>query len=263
VTKIPSMTRGYSRRTTAPRQGMARAPESHTLRRDARANRQRILEAAGRLMAEHGLATPLEDIATSAGVGIGTLYRRFPTRTDLVEALFEDRLAAYIADLETAVGMTDGWEALVWYLDRATARQVADRALAELIEHNPGPGIIQQLRERVLPLAEALVEHARASGRLRPDFTVSDLALIQHMLAELGTATSLVNGTTWQRYLVIILDGLVDSRVHPTPTKQPALTIDQLKALREAQLPLVHHQRCPVTDANSRAATRERSGEAS
>lgn len=253
MTRVPATTRGRFRRTTAPRQTGASVPESHVLRRDARENRQRILEAAGRLMAEHGLATPLEDIAMSAGVGIGTLYRRFPTRTDLVEALFEDRLAAYVADLERAVAMADGWEALVWYLDRATARQVADRALAELIEHSPGPGSIQQLRERVLPSAEALVEHARASGRARSDLTVSDLALIQHMLAELGTATSVVSSTAWRRYLVIILDGLVGSRTQPTPPEQPALTIDQLQALREAQPPSPH-----ANDARWRARAARR-----
>lgn len=203
------------------------------LRRDAEANRQHLLDAAGRLMAERGLATPLEDIAAAAGVGIGTLYRRFPTRAELIEALFHERLAAYLADLEEAVAMADGWEALTWFLERATERQIADRALAELIEHDLGPGAIRQLRERVLPLAEALVDHARASGRLRPDFTVSDLAMVQHMLAGVGATTCHVSGTAWRRYLTILVDGMVAMRSGPTPAGEPALNIGQLKRLRE------------------------------
>ncbi|HET9071258.1 MAG TPA: helix-turn-helix domain-containing protein [Acidimicrobiales bacterium] len=203
------------------------------LRRDAEANRQHILDAAGRLMAERGLATPLEDIAAAAGVGIGTLYRRFPTRADLVEALFQDRLAAYVADLETAVGTDDGWEGLVWFLSRAAARQIADRALSELIEQDLGPDTIRHLRDRVLPLADTLVEHARASGRLRADFTVGDLALVQHMLAGVGAVTSPVSPTAWRRYLTLLLDGMLARREAPTPAEEPAPTVAQLKHVHD------------------------------
>jgi len=207
--------------------------ETRRLRRDARANRQRILEAAGHLMAEHGLTIPLEDIAADAGVGIGTLYRRFPHRDDLVEALFEDRLAAYVADLETAVAMPDGWDALVWCVGRSATRQLADRALSELIEHSLGPGPIRQLREQVLPLVERLVDHARASGRLRPDFTVSDLVLVQRMLVSVGTTTAPESDTAWRRYLTILLDGMVTRRSEPTAMTDAALTVGQLKKLRD------------------------------
>lgn len=220
------------------------AAEGRLLRRDAEANRQHILEAAGRLMAERGLATPLQDIAAAARVGIGTLYRRFPTRAELIEALFQDRLAAYVADLEAAVAAADGWEALVWFLRRASARQIADRALNELIEHDFGPGTIHQLRERVLPLAEALVEHARASGSLRPDFTVSDLALLQQMLACAGTATIALSDTAWQRYLTIVVDGLVVSRSGPTAPAEAALTIEQLERLRGVRAGTRRRPRC-------------------
>ncbi|HET9078190.1 MAG TPA: helix-turn-helix domain-containing protein [Acidimicrobiales bacterium] len=201
------------------------------LRRDAEANRQQILEAAGRLMAERGLATPLEDIAAAAGVGIATLYRRFPSREELVEALFEDRLAAYLADLETAAAMPDGWQALTWYLRSASARQVADRALKELLEHDPGHGTVSRLLERLWPLAETLVERARATGRLRRDFTVVDLVFVQQMLASIGTATLPLNATAWERYLTIVVDGMVTSRRDATPPGQPALTVAQLEAL--------------------------------
>ena len=228
--------------------------EERPLRRDAQANRRQILHAAGQLMAERGLTTPLEDIAAAAGVGIATLYRRFPSREDLVEALFQDRLTAYITDLEMAVSMGDGWRALTWFLERAVSRQIADRALSELLEHGPGEGTIRQLLERIWPLAEVLIDHAKQTGRLRPDFSVGDLALVQHMLVAVGSSmarsgrvptVARTDAATpelplgppdeaWQRYLTIVLDGLVTSRDRPSPLGQSPLTIDQLEELHAA-----------------------------
>lgn len=201
------------------------------LRRDAEANRRQILQAAGRLMAERGLATPLEDIAAAAGVGIGTLYRRFPTRQALVEALFEDRLAAYLADLQTALAMPNGWYALLWFLRTAARRQIADRALSELIEHDAGTDAIRQLVRQLWPLAETLVERAKATGQLRPDFTATDLAFLQQMLVAVGTATNPHSDTAWQRYLTVLVDGMVAARTQPTTAPVPALTMDELEEL--------------------------------
>lgn len=203
------------------------------LRRDAEANRQHILEAAGTLMAERGLATPLEDIAAAAGVGVATLYRRFPTRTTLIEALFQDRFAAYLADLETAVGMPDGWEALLWFLRKASGRQIADRALNELLDHDPGADTIRHLIEQVKPLAMRLVERAQATGRLRPDFTVTDLGFLQKMLVAVGAAMLPVSDTAWERYLTFLADGLIAARGEPSPAAA-ALTVDQVQRLHTA-----------------------------
>ena len=204
----------------------------HHLRRDAEENRRQILAAAGRLMAERGLATPLGDIAAAAGVGIGTLYRRFPAREDLIEALFEDRLAAYLTDLEDALSIPDGWNAFVWYLRRSTAREVADRALSELLDLELPPGAVRRLKERVIPLGEALLERAKTSGRLRSDLTISDVVLIKHMLGSVGTLLARVDDTAWERYLDIAIDGLVVSRERPSPPSRPALALEQLKATR-------------------------------
>lgn len=202
------------------------------LRRDAETNRQRVLGAAGRLMAERGLAVPLDDIAAEAGVGIGTLYRRFPTRNDLIEALFEDRMAAYVADAEESLRLADGWDGLVTYLERTLARLIADRALSQILEHDPTSGRAWAVRERLGPLAERLVERAKASGRLRPDFTVGDLIVVQRMLVEVGVSTDQVQPGVWHRYLDMTLDGLAAARGGPSPLDAPALSLDQVERLQ-------------------------------
>lgn len=205
------------------------------LRRDAEANRRQILEAASRLMAERGLATPLEDIAAEAGVGIGTLYRRFPTRAELIEAVFQDHLDIYIALLEEAVAMPDGWEALLWFLEQATARQIDDRALNELLEHDLGEQAVRQIQDKVTPLVEALVARAKRSGRLRRDFAASDLAFLQQMLVALGSATVALGDRVWKRYMTMMVDGLVRGRGEPTPTGHQALSMDELRELQSSR----------------------------
>jgi AcrR family transcriptional regulator len=205
------------------------------LRRDAEANRRQILEAASRLMTERGLAAPLEDIAAAAGVGIGTLYRRFPTRADLIEAVFQDHLGIYIADLEESVAMADGWEAFLHFLERATARQISDRALNELVEHDLGEESVRQVMEKVTPLVETLVTRAKQTGRLRPDFSVSDLAFLQQMLVALGSATASFGDRVWKRYMIMMVDGLVVRRDEPTPAGGPALSIDEMHALHASR----------------------------
>jgi AcrR family transcriptional regulator len=91
------------------------------LRRDAERNRQRILAAAGELFAERGLSVTLDDIARHAGVGVGTVYRRFPDKNELIDALFEDRLKALCAAAEAALASDDPWDGLVLFLERGVA----------------------------------------------------------------------------------------------------------------------------------------------
>lgn len=220
---------GTTRQPGAPARRSQPPEPARRLRRDAEANRRQILEAAGQLMAVRGLATPLEDIAAEAGVGIATLYRRFPTRDDLIAALFEERLATYLSDLEKAAAMPDGWDGLVWFLKEASGRQIADRALSELVEHDTGQEAIRRIRDRIRPLAQSVVRRAKATGRLRSDFTVADLFVVQQMLVAVGARTFAIEAGAWERYLTILLDGLLSSRMTPTRPAAPALTFDQVE----------------------------------
>src|SRR4051812_25758248 len=101
------------------------------LRADAERNRQRILDAAGELFARKGLCVGLDEIARHAGVGVGTAYRRFASKDELIDALFEDRVGEIAALAERALEADDPWEGLTGFLEGATELHVANRALKE------------------------------------------------------------------------------------------------------------------------------------
>src|SRR4051812_12486735 len=107
--------------------------EKEELRADAERNRQRIVDAATAVFGEQGLDAPLEDVARRAGVGIATLYRRYPTREGLVVACFKGRLDEYAAALDEALAAPDPWTGFCGFVERACAMQAADRASQDLL----------------------------------------------------------------------------------------------------------------------------------
>lgn len=199
-------------------------PAARPLRRDAERNRHRILEAAAEVFAERGLTITMDDIADHAGVGVGTVYRRFPQKELLIEALFEERVGELVAIAERALEEDDPWEALVGFLERAQALQATNRGLKELVlSTTHGRERVACVRERLAPLADALVERAQASGQLRPDVDGSDLPLVQVMLGAVVDVTRDVAPDTWRRMLAIILDGM---RARDPQTPLPASALD-------------------------------------
>jgi AcrR family transcriptional regulator len=198
------------------------------LRRDAERNRHRILEAAADAFAERGLTITMDDIAEHAGVGVGTVYRRFPQNELLIEALFEERVGELVALAERALEQDDPWEALVGFLERAQALQATNRGLKELVlSTTHGRERVACVRERLAPLADALVERAQASGQLRADLDGTDLPVIQVMLGAVVDVTRDVAPETWRRMLAIVVDGLRAQESH-TPLPAPALDGEQI-----------------------------------
>ena len=142
------------------------------LRRDARANRDRILAAARISFAAGGIDVPVEEIAKRAGVGMGTLYRRFPTKEDLIDAVLEDSFDAFAAAAERSLEEDDPWAGFSGFVERTMELHAENRALKDVLatgEH--GRERLEAARERLRPLLRKLIERAQASGDLRPDFT--------------------------------------------------------------------------------------------
>jgi len=203
------------------------APRS--LRKDAERNRVRILASAKVLFAERGVDVGLDEIAHHAGVGVGTVYRRFPDREVLVDELLEEKTAAVEAIAADALEIDDPWEGLVAFLVRSQELQAADRGLKQaLLVPTRGAERLAAARARIEPLVGRLIERARRSGDLRSDLRFEDFPLLVEMISAVSDATHEHAPDLWRRYLGIIIDGLATSRDRPSELGAPPLARDHL-----------------------------------
>jgi AcrR family transcriptional regulator len=206
------------------------------LRRDAERNRQRILQAASEVFNERGLEVSLDEIARYAGVGVGTVYRRFRTKEELVEALFVDRIDSIASIAEEALRTTDPWSGLVSFMEQMAEIMAGDLGLRQMLMFATyGQDRVAYARQRNAPLVHRLVERAQAAGQLRTDLRQTDIPFIVFMLAE---ATQLAHSACpgiWRRYLTLILDGLRPGREGVTPLPVAALLPEEMeKSMRQA-----------------------------
>jgi len=202
--------------------------DTRPLRKDAERNRQRILAAAGALFAEAGLHVTLDAVAERAGVGVGTVYRRFPDKEALIDALFEERIDEVVAIAEEACARDDAWEGLVFFFDRAISMHGEDRALKELVFSTAhGRDRVAHARGKLKPIVGRIVARAQAAGQLRPDVDITDVPVIQLMLTAVMEYTGDVAPEVWRRYLAILLDGL-RAGAGQTPLGAAALSDEQL-----------------------------------
>jgi AcrR family transcriptional regulator len=199
------------------------------LRRDAERNRLRILQAAREVFADRGLDASLDQIAAHAGVGVGTVYRRFPDKDALIDALFEEGIDEVAAAGQRALSAPDPWEGLVGFLQQANALLACDRGLRQVLLSR-GAHRTERAREKITPIATELVARAQQAGSLRADLDPLDLPVIQLMVSAIADLTREVSPELWQRALTIIIDGLASTRQTPTPLPGKPLDRDQLAA---------------------------------
>jgi AcrR family transcriptional regulator len=178
------------------------------LRADARRNRAAIVAAARELFAHHGPATPMDDIAAQAGVGVGTLYRHFPTKEALLTELVAEVFRGFTADAVRAQSVEDPWTAFEGMLrDSLTAMQhdAAGRDAIMRADQLIWEGIEADKAE-LLAAMQVVVDRAIADGSLRPDFSAADVGPLLCGI----TATMHFMGaeSTWQRQFDIMLAGL-------------------------------------------------------
>ena len=211
------------------------------LRRDAARNRQRVLKAASEVFTERGLDVSLDDVARHAGVGVGTVYRRFGTKEDLVEALFVDRIDAVAALAEAAAMAPDPWSGLVAFLEQAAEMLAGDSGLRQLLKFATyGGGKVWYARQRMAPTVTRLVERVQAAGQLRSDLRPTDIPFILFMLAEAAQFAQAVRPEIWRRYLALVLDGLQPQREGVTPLPVPALRPEEMEMTMLQSAPRHH-----------------------
>jgi len=185
------------------------------VRRDAERNRQRIIAAAHEVFRERGLSATLDDIARHAGVGVGTAYRRFANKEELIDALFEDMIDTVEAIAAEAAADPDPWHGFATSLEKVCEVQAFDRGLREvMLGTGRGPQRQAQMLGRIKPLIDGLIDRAKEQGALRPDVQPWDLPMIQIMVAAVTDKTG--HPDLWRRYLHLLLDGL---RAQPGATE--------------------------------------------
>jgi AcrR family transcriptional regulator len=201
------------------------------LRRDAERNRQRILRAASEVFTARGLQASLDDVARQAGVGVGTVYRRFPDKESLVDALFEEKLRAIVALAERALQEPDSWAGLATMMEQAGAMLAGDRGLVEILMYaSYGQDRVNRARARMQPVVTKLVTRAQRDGKLRGDLRPTDVPFIEFMLAAAAGYAAQVRPGIWRRYLALIMDGMRPRRDGVSPLPVAALSPDEMEA---------------------------------
>lgn len=222
--------------------GCAAAAGERRLRADAERNRAAIVAAARDVFAEHGLEAPLEEIAQRAGVGIATLYRRFPAREQLVAAALIEKVTQYADAAAEASAACDPWAGFVGYVQRICELQAADRGLSDLLSMTlAADERIEQLRASANAQVVSLIERAKAAGRLRADFVGEDLLLLLIASAAVGQVTRVDAPDTWRRFVALILDAFERGDAPPLPaapsTEQMVRAMRRLAAQKGCDKP--------------------------
>ncbi len=179
-------------------------PHERAQRSDARRNRGRVIAAARSCMARDGLDAQMEDIARRAGVGVGTVYRHFSTKDELVEALAADRFQRLEELAREALAQDDPWESFEQFIRVSAHIQTEDRALSEVLTSRPE--IMGRAAQSVgiLDLVSRLLGRAQMAGVVRKDAHPRDVPMLMCALA--GTFRN--PNSDPDRYIGIVLDGL-------------------------------------------------------
>jgi AcrR family transcriptional regulator len=193
------------------------------LRRDAQANRDRIVAAAGAAFAADGLDVPVEEIARRAGVGMGTLYRHFPAKEDLVDAVLEETFDQIVGAAEQSLTEEDAWRGFCGFLEQFFALHVKNRGLKDMLAtQTHGRERADAMRARMRPLIRRLVKRAQEQGALRADFAPEDMPFVIWSVGRVIEETKAVAPELWRRHLGFLLDGLRAEAATPMP--HPPLT---------------------------------------
>lgn len=179
------------------------------LRRDAERNRQLLLETAHALMARDGLGVTYEEIATAAGTGMGTVYRRFPDRQELVDMLFAEHIDAVVEIARQACQSDDPWTGLTWFMERLLELEAGNRGLGQLLRggHQSSELVIRG-RAQITPLAADLLERAIQAGQLPATVVPADLVTVHLMVGAVMDTARHIDPDLWRRALTVALTGL-------------------------------------------------------
>jgi AcrR family transcriptional regulator len=196
-------------------------------RRDAIEHHERLITAAQREFAARGVNASLEGIARDAGVAIGTLYRHFPTRLDLLMAAFEPRLQEFLDGATKALEIDDPWEGFVSYLENLFRVQAGDRGFNDFLSRRfPGNADTERIHDQMCRQIASVLTRAQEAGQARSDIALADIVNLIWSNGRMMDATSTTAPGEWRRHLYLMLDAYRAERAHPIP--EPPMTDEQL-----------------------------------
>ncbi|UDY23499.1 TetR/AcrR family transcriptional regulator [Nocardioides sp. Kera G14] len=197
------------------------------MRRDAQERRAKLISAAQAEFAAQGVDASLEKIARDAGVAIGTLYRHFPTRLDLLMAAFRPRVQEFLEGATKALAKEDPWEGFVHYLENLFAMQVGDRGFNDFLSRRfTDSAETERIHDEMCQQIEDVLTRAQEAGAARADITQADIVNLIWSNGRIIDATSATAPMAWRRYLYLMLDAYRAERAHPIP--EPPMTDGQL-----------------------------------
>lgn len=197
---------------------------TRALRKDAQRNRQRILDAARELFAARGLEATLNDVARHANVGVGTVYRRFATKEELLEAIFEDGIGQVVEIAKAALTIEDSWDGFVWFVEHLCELTATDRGLREMVCSKAYGGYrVECARLQLDPHLSKVVERARDDGYLRPEITPTDMPILNLVAGTVTEYAGHIQPELWRRYVALLLDGM------RYRTEQTCIEVDALE----------------------------------
>jgi AcrR family transcriptional regulator len=180
------------------------APAARPLRADARRNRERILKAARAVFADEGIEAQIDDVARRAKVGVGTVYRHFPTKELLLDAIVREHFDSLAVLAREALEADDGWEgfcALVW---RSAERNAADRSFCEVLSARDKTDVVIECG--LAAMTTELMDRAKAQGTMRADASQHDVPVM--MIGASAVMQALPGEDAWRRHIELMLDGL-------------------------------------------------------
>ncbi|MDX6450278.1 MAG: hypothetical protein QOH16_327 [Gaiellaceae bacterium] len=187
------------------------------LRADAQRNLVRVLDAAREVFAEQGVDAPVTEIADRAGVGVGTIFRRFPTKDDLLVAVVEQRTEQLIEAADVALESSEPGAALRKFMATAAAMHISDVCWCEAGAELFGRDGIRELTDVLVGKIGELLTRAQTAGQVRSDLRALDIPVLLMAVAKSGLMLEEAVPGAWKRYLGIVLDGLRPEAARPLP----------------------------------------------
>jgi AcrR family transcriptional regulator len=200
---------------------------------DAQRNLVRVLDAAREVFAEQGIDAPVTEIAERAGVGVGTIFRRFPTKDDLLVAVVEQRTEQLIEAADIALESSDPGAAFRRFMETAAAMHINDVCWCEAGADLFGRDGIRELTDVLVGKIGELLTQAQTAGQVRSDLRALDVPVLLMAVAKSGLMLEEAVPGVWKRYLGIILDGLRPEAARPLPRRP--LSRRQFESARHSQ----------------------------